>query len=86
MASSFFGLCRLSISKLNRVDGTSDRGNRMIYGTDDGVYFSNHRDERLRHPTKVISMPDVTQVDVLEEFQLLVVLSGARCSRDYFVE
>ena len=48
----------------------------MIYGTDDGVYFSNHRDERLRHPTKVISMPDVNQVDVLEEFQLLVVLSG----------
>jgi hypothetical protein len=48
----------------------------MIYGTDDGVYFSNQRDERLRHPTKVLSMADVTQVDVLEEFQLLVVLSG----------
>lgn len=53
-----------------------DRGNRMIYGTDEGVYFSNYRDERLRHPTKVLSIPDVTQVDVLEEFQLLVVLSG----------
>jgi hypothetical protein len=61
-----------------------DRGNRMIYGTDDGVYFSNHRDERLRHPTKVISMPDVTQVDVLEEFQLLVVLSGRRWALLFF--
>lgn len=47
----------------------------MIYGSDDGVYFSNLRDERLRFPTKVLTIPDVTQVDVLEEFQLLIVLA-----------
>lgn len=48
----------------------------MIYGTDEGVFFSNLRDERLRTPAKVVAIPDVTQVDVLEEFQLLIVLAG----------
>lgn len=51
-----------------------DNGNRMIYGTDDGVYFSNLRDPKLREPVKVINLLDVTQVDVIEEFQLLIVL------------
>jgi hypothetical protein len=46
----------------------------MIYGTDEGVYFSNLRDEKLRQPVKVINLLDVTQVDVIEEFQLLIVL------------
>ncbi|WWC91564.1 uncharacterized protein L201_006510 [Kwoniella dendrophila CBS 6074] len=51
-----------------------DMGHRMIYGTDDGVYFSNLRDDKLREPIKVINLLDVTQVDVIEEFQLLIVL------------
>ncbi|WWD03483.1 hypothetical protein V865_001535 [Kwoniella europaea PYCC6329] len=51
-----------------------DMGHRMIYGTDDGVYFSNLRDDKLRDPVKVINLLDVTQVDVIEEFQLLIVL------------
>ena len=46
----------------------------MIYGTDEGVYFSNLRDPKLREPVKVINLVDVTQVDVIEDFQLLVVL------------
>lgn len=53
---------------------TVDNGHRMIYGTEEGVYFSNLRDEKLREPVKVINLLDVTQVDVIEEFQLLVVL------------
>ncbi|WWC71864.1 uncharacterized protein I206_105823 [Kwoniella pini CBS 10737] len=51
-----------------------DMGHRMIYGTDEGVYFSNLRDDKLREPIKVINLLDVTQVDVIEEFQLLIVL------------
>lgn len=58
----------------------ADGGRRMIYGTDEGVFFSNLRDERLRIPAKVVAIPDVTQVDVLEEFQLLIVLAGKRTS------
>ncbi|KAL7418308.1 RHO1 GDP-GTP exchange protein 2 [Cryptotrichosporon argae] len=51
-----------------------DNGNRMIYGTEEGVYFSNRRDARLREPAKVINLVDVTQVDVIELYQLLIVL------------
>ena len=46
----------------------------MIYGTDEGVYFSNLRNDKLREPVKVINLLDVTQVDVIEDFQLLIVL------------
>lgn len=53
-----------------------DAGRRMIYGTDDGVYFSNLT-EPDRPPVMVLSLLDVTQVDILEQFQLLIVLSGA---------
>lgn len=47
----------------------------MVYGTDDGVYVSDLMD-RSREPLKVLGLLDVTQVDVLEDTQLLIVLSG----------
>ncbi len=46
-----------------------------MYGTDDGVYLSNLL-ERNREPVKVLALKDVAQIDVLEDYQLLVVLSG----------
>ncbi|PWY97663.1 CNH-domain-containing protein [Testicularia cyperi] len=51
-----------------------DFGRRIIYGTDDGVYLSDLR-EKARPPTKVLPLPGVTQVDVLEEYQILIVLA-----------
>lgn len=51
-----------------------DFGRRIIYGTDDGVYLSDLR-EKARPPMKVLPLPDVTQVDVLEEYQILIVLA-----------
>ena len=50
-----------------------------MYGTDDGVYLSNLL-ERNREPIKVLALKDVAQVDVLEDYQLLIVLSGSRSS------
>ncbi len=47
----------------------------MVYGTDDGVYISDLR-EPGREPVKVLSLLEVSQVDVLEDYQLLIVLSG----------
>jgi len=46
-----------------------------VYGTDDGIYMSdlNHPN---KDPVKVLALLDVSQVDVLEEYQLLIVLSG----------
>jgi len=50
-------------------------GRRVVYGTDDGIYLSDLR-EANRDPVKVLALLDVSQVDVLEEYQLLIVLSG----------
>ncbi|KAJ6581904.1 RhoGEF Rgf2 [Mycena capillaripes] len=49
-------------------------GRRIVYGTDDGVYISDLRDIS-RDPVKVLALLDVSQVDVLEDYQLLIVLS-----------
>lgn len=51
-----------------------DFGRRIIYGTDDGVYLSDLR-EKARPPMKVLPLPGVTQVDVLEEYQILIILA-----------
>jgi hypothetical protein len=53
-------------------------GNQMVYGTDTGVYFADLRQERPYE--KMISVASVTQVDVLEEYGILVVLAGLKFS------
>ena len=49
-------------------------GQRVVYGTDDGVYLSDMRAPG-REPVKVLGLLDVAQVDVLDEYELLIVLS-----------
>ncbi|KAJ7906080.1 RhoGEF Rgf2 [Mycena leptocephala] len=49
-------------------------GRRIVYGTDDGVYISDLRDIS-KEPVMVLALFDVIQVDVLEDYQLLIVLS-----------
>ncbi|KAG9019185.1 RHO1 GDP-GTP exchange protein 2 [Tulasnella sp. 427] len=51
-----------------------NNGSQIAYGTDNGVYFSDLRD-RSRDPVHVLALLDVMQVDILEEYELLVVLS-----------
>ncbi|KAJ7210545.1 CNH-domain-containing protein [Mycena pura] len=46
-------------------------GRRIIYGTDDGVYISDFR-EPTKDPVKVLALSDVSQIDVLEDYQLIV--------------
>jgi hypothetical protein len=47
----------------------------MVYGTDNGVYLLD-LGERDQPPLKVLELAKVTQVDILEELQLLIVLFG----------
>ncbi|KAI5480628.1 Rho guanyl-nucleotide exchange factor [Pseudohyphozyma bogoriensis] len=61
-----------------------DNGNRMVYGTDNGVYLSNLRDTN-KVPVKVISVPNVTQLDVLEEQGILIVLAD-KAVQTFFVD
>ncbi|TFK74994.1 CNH-domain-containing protein [Pluteus cervinus] len=49
-------------------------GRKVVYGTNDGIYLSDLQ-EAKGEPVKVLSLLDVAQVDVLEDYQLLIVLS-----------
>ncbi|KAG8910868.1 RHO1 GDP-GTP exchange protein 2 [Tulasnella sp. 417] len=51
-----------------------DHGSRIAYGTENGVYFSDLRD-RSREPVQVLALQYVMQLDILEEYGLLVALS-----------
>ncbi|KIY71876.1 CNH-domain-containing protein [Cylindrobasidium torrendii FP15055 ss-10] len=49
-------------------------GRRVVYGTNDGVYMSDLR-EPNQEPVKVLALQEVVQIDVLEDYDLLIVLS-----------
>lgn len=51
-----------------------DFGRRIFIGREDGVYLVDTRDGH-RSPALVLPLNGVTQVDVLEEFQILIVLA-----------
>ncbi|KAJ7203954.1 CNH domain-containing protein [Mycena haematopus] len=68
LSEGFFGM-----NKVNCAAPFSG-GRRIVYGTDDGVYISDLRDIS-KDPVKVLALLDVCQVDVLEDYQLLIVLS-----------
>jgi len=66
-------------SASNRVNCVApfDGGRKLIYGTDSGIYVSDRRSkEKEAPPKRVIDIQHVTQIDVLEEYQLLLVLSN----------
>jgi len=50
-------------------------GQKVAYGTNDGVYFQDLR-KPDREPIKVLTLSDIAQVDVLDDYGLLIVLSG----------
>ncbi|KAI2467861.1 CNH-domain-containing protein [Annulohypoxylon bovei var. microspora] len=56
-----------------------DGGRKLIYGTDHGIYVSD-RKVKDQMPKRVIEAQHVTQVDVLEEYGLLLVLSNKTMS------
>ena len=52
-----------------------DGGRKLLFGTENGIYLAD-RKNREQIPRRVLETPNVTQVDVLEEYQLLLVLSN----------
>ncbi|KAH7914608.1 CNH domain-containing protein [Hygrophoropsis aurantiaca] len=69
-------LCEGYFLGANKVNCAAPFGNgrRIVYGTNDGIYWSDLR-EPNRDPVKVLALLDVSQVDILEDYQLLIVLS-----------
>lgn len=53
----------------------TDGGRKLIYGTDNGIYVSDRKNKDAQ-PKRVIETQSVTQVEVLEEYGLLLVLSN----------
>ncbi|CAD6501619.1 BgTH12-01869 [Blumeria graminis f. sp. triticale] len=65
-------------SASNRVNCVApyDGGRKLIFGTDCGIYVSDRRaKDGNASPVRVLEAASVTQIDVLEEYQLLLVLS-----------
>ena len=55
-----------------------DDGRNLVYGTDSGIYVSKRmpKEGGFATPEKVIKVNKVNQIDVLEEFSMLLLLAG----------
>lgn len=71
-------LCSASnIPILTSLLREKDGGRKLIYGTDNGIYISDRRaKDKDQQPKRVIEAQNVTQIDVLEEYQLLLVVTN----------
>ncbi|KAI1662408.1 CNH-domain-containing protein [Daldinia decipiens] len=74
LSSNFFQTGNL-VNAVTPYDG----GRKLIIGTDHGIYVSD-RKAKDQVPKRVIEAQHVTQVDVLEEYGLLLVLSNKTLS------
>ena len=71
LSSNFFS----ASNKVNCV-APFDGGRKLIYGTDAGIFVSDRKSkDAAAKPVRVLDATNVTQIDVLEEYQLLLVLS-----------
>ncbi|PSS28110.1 hypothetical protein M430DRAFT_92448 [Amorphotheca resinae ATCC 22711] len=71
LSNNFF----TSVNRVNCV-APFDGGRKLIYGTDSGIFVSDRRaKDAAAKPIRVLDATNVTQIDVLEEYQLLLVLS-----------
>jgi RHO1 GDP-GTP exchange protein 1/2 len=72
-------LCDSFFNATNRVNCLvpTDGGRKLVYGTDSGIYLSDRwpKDKSAR-PKRILDANQVTQIDTLEEYQLLLVLSN----------
>ncbi|OAA53515.1 Rho guanyl nucleotide exchange factor [Niveomyces insectorum RCEF 264] len=64
-----------AVNKINCA-APFDGGRKLIYGTDNGIYVADRKARDSTMPRRVVETQAVTQVDVLEEYQLLLVLSN----------
>lgn len=72
-------LCQAFFNSQNRVNCLvpTDGGRKLIYGTDNGIYIADRwpKDKSVK-PRRIIDATQVTQIDTLEEYRLLLVLSN----------
>ncbi|PKY06675.1 CNH-domain-containing protein [Aspergillus campestris IBT 28561] len=72
-------LCERFFTAVNRVNCLVpvDGGRKLVYGTDSGIYLSDRwPKDKSAKPRRVLDASQVTQIDTLEEYQLLLVLAN----------
>ncbi|KAL1971027.1 hypothetical protein VTN77DRAFT_2861 [Rasamsonia byssochlamydoides] len=76
-------LCENFFTTVNRVNCLVpiDGGRKLVIGTDNGIYLADRwpKDKNAK-PRRVLDASGVTQIDTLEEYQLLLVLSNKTLS------
>ncbi|KAK9773346.1 putative Rho1 guanine nucleotide exchange factor 1 [Seiridium cardinale] len=68
ISTGFFGTGN-QVNTVTPYDG----GRKLIYGTDTGIFVSDRKNKDVP-PRRVIEVQSVTQVDVMEEYGLLLIL------------
>lgn len=72
-------LCEAFFNGQNRVNCLvpTDGGRKLIYGTDNGIYLADRwpKDKTVK-PRRILDATQVTQIDTLEEYRLLLVLAN----------
>ena len=72
-------LCNNFFNTNNRVNCLvpTDGGRKLIYGTDNGIYIADRwPKEKSIKPRRILDATQVSQIDTLEEYRLLLVLSN----------
>ncbi|KAL4895464.1 Rho guanyl nucleotide exchange factor [Aspergillus ambiguus] len=72
-------VCSNFFTAINRVNCLVpiDGGRKLVYGTDTGIYISDRwPKDKSAKPRRILEASQVTQMDTLEEYQLLLVLSN----------
>lgn len=72
-------LCQSFFTAQNRVNCLvpTDGGRKLIYGTDNGIYLADRwPKEQTARPKRILDATQVSQIDTLEEYRLLLVLAN----------
>jgi hypothetical protein len=72
-------LCQNFFNANNRVNCLvpTDGGRKLVYGTDNGIYLADRwPKDKTTKPKRILDASQVTQIDTLEEYRLLLVLSN----------
>ncbi|EXJ80543.1 hypothetical protein A1O1_08689 [Capronia coronata CBS 617.96] len=72
-------LCQGFFNAQNRVNCLvpTDGGRKLIYGTDNGIYIADRwPKDKSTKPKRILDATQVSQIDTLEEYRLLLVLSN----------
>ncbi|KAL9112743.1 MAG: hypothetical protein Q9227_003046 [Pyrenula ochraceoflavens] len=76
-------ICESFFTASNKVNCLvpSDGGRKLVFGTENGIFLADRwPKEKSARPKRILDVNNVTQIDTLEEYQLLLVLANKTLS------